>query len=398
MRIAKHLCPGAAAAALGLLAAACRPAGPAVPPGTPPPPAVTVRPPAQREVTDWDEYPGRMEAAEMVDVQARVSGYLQSILFKDGAEVRKGDLLFVIDPRPYQAELDRAAADLQQAQTHEALMSNDVARADRMLASKAISEEEADTRRTSGRMAGSEVAMAQAAVETAKLNLEYTRITAPISGRIGRRLRTEGNLVNGNMGQSTLLATIVSLDPIYCYFEADERSFLKYQTLAREGKGGDIRDGKVACEAELANETGFPHRGALDFVDNQTDPATGTMRMRGIFPNPDRVLQPGLFARVRVPGSARYTALLIPDEAVGTDQSQKFVSIVNATNTVESRRVTLGPMVDGLRVVREGLGSNDLVIVNGLMSARPGMVVQPMKPGAAAAPAPPPAAAKTDSP
>jgi RND family efflux transporter MFP subunit len=318
-----------------------------------------------------------MEATETVDVQARVSGYLQSINFKDGAEVQKGDLLFVIDPRPYQAEMDRALADLQQALAHQELMSNDAARAARMLASKAISEEEADTRKSSDRMAGSAVTMAQAAVEMAKLNLEYTRITAPISGRIGRRMMTQGNLVNGNQGQSTRLATIVSQYPVYCYFEADERAILKYQKLAREGRSDNIRDGKMVCELELANETGFPHRGALDFVDNQVDPATGTMRLRGVFPNPDRVLQPGFFARARVPGSAKYTALLIPDQAVGTDQSLKFVSIVNASNIVERRQVTLGPMADGLRVVRDGLDARDEVIVNGLMAVGPGAVVKP---------------------
>ena len=169
----------------------------------------------------------------------------------------------------------------------------------------------------------------------AQLNMDYTQITAPISGRIGRKMITEGNLVNGNQGQSTLLATIVSLDPIYCYFDADERSILKYQQLAREGKHETLRDGKMACEMELANETGFPHKGVLDFVDNQVDPATGTMRVRGVFSNPDRVLQPGFFARVRVPGSAKYPALLIPDQAVGTDQGQKFVFVVDAQNNVE---------------------------------------------------------------
>ena len=384
MRIGIHLRVIAAAAVLAALATACRPAQSGPPPGPPPAPAVTVQRPIQKEVTDWDEYPGRMQATEMVDVQARVSGYLQSINFKDGAEVKKGDLLFVIDPRPYQAELDRALADVQQARSHLELMSNDVIRAERMLSSKAISEEEADTRRSSTRMAASEVAMAEASVETTKLNMDYTRITAPISGRIGRKMITEGNLVNGNQGQTTVLASIVSLDPIYCYFEVDEQSILKYQKMAREDKSENISDGKVICELELANETGFPHKGTLDFVDNQVDPSSGTLRLRGAFPNPDRVLQPGFFARVRVPGSVKYPALLIPDLAVGTDQDQKYVSVVNATNVVEFRVVSLGPISDGLRVVRNGLHPDDMVIVNGLMSARPGVTVKPTLAGLAA--------------
>src|SRR5256885_1634042 len=200
-----------------------------------------------------------------------------------------------------------------------------------------------------------------------KLNVEYTRITAPVSGRIGRKLVTEGNLINGSQGMSTLLTTIVSLDPIYCYFDADERSILKYQKLAREGKGGTIGDGKVPCELELANEENFPHKGMLDSVENRIDPTTGTLRVRGVFenPTPARVLQPGFFARVRVPGSARYRALLISDESVGTDQGQKFVYVVDDQDTVQSRKVVLGPSIGDLRVVREGIHSNDWVLVNG---------------------------------
>jgi len=357
-------------AAICLLATACQKTDP---PAMPPPPAITANQPAQSEVVEWDEYPGRLDAVDMVEVRARVSGYLQSVHFKDGAEVKKGDLLFVIDPRQYQAELDRATADLTQAETRFELASNELDRAERLLKSKAISEEEADSRNKAKREAEAAILSARASVETAKLNMEYTQITSPIDGRIGRKLITEGNLVNGNQGQSTLLTTIVSVDPLYCYFDADEQSILKYQQLAREGKGDNLRDGRVVCELELANESGFPHKGVLDFVDNRVDPATGTLRVRGIFPNPapDRVLQPGYFARVRVPGSAKYQSLLIPDLAVGTDQGQKFVYVINE-DTVEYRTVKLGPLIDGLRVVREGIHSNDWVIVNGLMSIRPG--------------------------
>ena len=358
-----------------LLASGCRQANR---PPAPPPPAVTAEQPVQREVVEWDEYPGRLEAVDMVEVRAMVSGYLESVHFKDGTLVKKGDLLFVIDPRPFEAELARQEAALNQAQIRLELAENELARADRLLKSRAISEEEADTRSKAEREAEAGLESARAALATAKLNVNYTRITAPISGRIGRKLITEGNLVNGGQGQSTLLTTIVSVDPIYCYFDADERSILKYQQMAREGKGLNIRGGHVVCELELANEKGFPHRGMLDFVDNRVNPATGTLRVRGVFPNPEPEfpLQPGFFARVRVPGSGRYAALLIPDEAVGTDQGRKFVYVVNDQNAVEYKPVDLGPTLEGLRVVREGLGSNEWVVVNGLMNLRPGVKVQ----------------------
>jgi len=365
-------------AALGWLAAACNHSQ-TTPPR--PPPAVTANQPAQREVVEWDEYPGRLEAVDMVEVRARVSGYLQSVHFKDGTEVNKGDLLFVIDPRPYQAELDRAAAELKQAESRLELAINELARAERLLKSKAISEEEADSRSKAKREAEAAIESARASVEVAKLNLEYTHITAPINGRIGRKLITEGNLVNGMQGQNTLLTTIVSLDPIYCYFDADERSILKYQQLAREGKQESLRDGRAPCELELANESGFPHKGVLDFVDNRVDATTGTLRVRGVFPNPgpDRILQAGFFARVRVPGSGKSQALLIPDQAVGTDQGQKFVFVVNDQDEVEYRTVRLGPFIDGLRVVREGIQSNDWVVVNGLLSIHTGSKVNPKR-------------------
>jgi len=376
-----NFCKWAGAAALFFLAGGCQKS--AQPPPAPPPVPVTVSQPVARDVIEWDEYQGRMEAAAMVEVRARVTGYLQSVNFKDGAEVKQGDLLFVIDPRPYQADLDRAEADLQQAQTKFELASNDLVRGQRLLKARAISEEEADGRSNAERTSASAIESARAAVEMAKLNMEYTRVIAPISGRIGRKLITEGNLVNGNQGQATLLATIVSLDPIYCYFDADERSIIKYQQLAREGKGDNIRDGKMACELALANETGFPHKGVLDFVDNRVDPATGTLRVRGVFVNPDRILQPGFFTRVRVPGSAKYSALLIPDQATGADQGQKFVYAVDGQNTVEYKIVDLGPMIDGLRVVRTGLLSNDWIVINGLMSVRPGAKVNPSRAAAA---------------
>lgn len=376
-------------AAFAALAAACqKPSAPAAAsPASRPPAPVTVQQPVTREVTEWDIYPGRLEAKEWVEVRARVSGYLQAVNFKDGAEVKKGDLLFVIDPRQYQAELDRAEADLRQAETRLDLAKSELVRAERLRKVSVISEEEADAKNKTKREAEAAIQSFRASVEMAKLNLDYTRVAAPISGRIGRKLVTEGNLVNAGMGQSTLLATIVSVDPVYCYFDADEASVLKYQQLAREGKQGGLRDGKVVCELELANESGFPHKGVLDFADNRLDAATGTLRVRGVFANPapDRALQPGYFARVRVPGSGKYPALLIPDLAVGTDQGQKFVFTVNDQDTVEYKQVKLGPVVDGLRVVREGLQAKDQVVVNGLMSIRPGAKVKPERKEADAA-------------
>jgi multidrug efflux system membrane fusion protein len=362
-----------------MLAAGC--AKPADPQAAAPAPPVTANQPVQRDVIEWDEYQGRLDAVASVEIRARVSGYLQSIHFKDGAEVNKGDLLFVIDPRSYQADLDRAQADIAQAQTRLELAINDLARANRLLVSKAISEEEADSRSKSKREAEAALQSAKAAAEVASLNLEYTHVVAPISGRIGRKMITEGNLVNGNQGQATLLTTIVSLDPIYCYFDADEPAVLKYQQLAREGKRDSLRDGKVAAELELGNERDFPHHGVLDFVDNRIDPSTGTLRVRGLFSNPapDRILQPGFFARIRVPGTAKYSAVLIPDLAVGSDQSQKFVYVVNDQDIVEYRTVKLGPMIDGLRVVREGIQPKEWVIVNGLMSVRQGAKVTPSR-------------------
>ena len=358
------------------------------PPASRPTPTATANQPLQREVVEWDEYSGRLEAVDMVELRSRVSGYLESVHFKDGAEVKKGDLLFVIDPRPYQAELDRAEANLNQAQTRLELAQNELARAERLLKSNAISEEEADSRSKGAREVQAALQSARASVESAKLNLDYTRIIAPISGRIGRKLITEGNLVNGNQGQSTVLATIVSLDPIYCYFDADERSILKYQQMAREGKGDSIREGRAVCELELANETGFPHKGVLDFMDNRLDATTGTLRARGIFPNPgpSRVLQAGFFTRTRVPGSEKYQALLVPDEAVGTDQGQKFVYVVNDQDTVEYRPVKPGPIMDGLRVIRQGIQVKDWVLVNGLMSVAHGGKVKANRIAASASP------------
>jgi len=361
-------------AGLALLLAGCeRPqAAPA-----PAPPKVAVSRPVVREVIEWDEYTGRLVAVESVEIRARVSGYLQSIHFNDGAIVKKGHLLFVIDPRPYQADLDRANAESQLANARLDLAKSDYARAQRLLQVRAISEEEADTRAATQRQTQEQLQAARAAVAAAKLNVEFTRITAPISGRISRKFVTEGNLINGGTAQSTLLTTIVSLDPIHCYIEADERAYLKYVRLSREGKRPSSREVRNPAYLALADETGFPHKGYIDFVDNRLDPNTGTMTGRAIFPNPELTLTPGLFARVRIPGSGNYEALMIPDEAIGTDLSQKFTFVVNDQNVVEYRAVQLGPVINGLRVIREGLKPEDWVIVKGIQRARTGTKVDP---------------------
>jgi RND family efflux transporter MFP subunit len=354
---------------------ACRRAEPVAAP----PPKVTVSQPIVREVIEWDEYTGRLESTESVEVRARVNGYLQSVHFRDGQVVKKGDLLFIIDPRPYQAEVDRVTAELQLAQARLELAKSDYARAQKLLQFRAISEEEADTRAATERQAQQSVEAARANVKAAKLNLEFTRVTAPITGRISRKLVTEGNLINGGTAEATLLTTIVSMDPIYVYFEADERSYLKYARLSNNRKSPASRDTRNPVYLALADEKGFSRRGYVDFVDNRLDSKTGTMTGRAVFSNADLSLTPGLFGRVRLQGSSRYEAVLIPDEAIGSDQAQKFVLLLNGDNTVEHRAVQLGPVIHGFRVIREGLKADDWLVVSGMQRARPGLKVAPEK-------------------
>jgi membrane fusion protein, multidrug efflux system len=345
----------------------------------PPPPKVTVSQPIVRDIVEWDEYTGRLEAVESVEVRARVSGYLESVHFTDGAVVKTGALLFVIDPRPYQAELNRTKAALEQAVAQYERAQKDFARVQQLVKSRAVSQEEVDTRAADRRQAEEAVRAGRAAVEAAQLNVEFTQVRAPISGRISREFVTVGNLINGGTADSTLLTRIVSLDPIYCYFDVDERSYLKYSRLWREGKRAASREVKIPVDLGLADETGFPRHGHLDFIDNRLDPNTGTMTGRAIFPNPDFTLVPGLFARIRLPGSGQYQALLLPDEAIGSDQTQRFAFVVNDQNTVEYRKVTLGPIIDGLRVIRDGLKPEDWVIVSGVQRVRTGARVDPQK-------------------
>jgi multidrug efflux system membrane fusion protein len=342
-----------------------------------PPPSVEAMQPLRREVVDWDEYTARLEAVESVEIRPRVSGYLLSIRFQDGSAVRKGDLLFVIDPRPYEAALRRSEADLAAARSRHLLAQKNFARSADLIRSHAISQEEADIRESAVRQAAAQVSQAEAAVDAARLDVEFTQLTAPISGRIGRRLVTEGNLVNGGVGtQGTLLTTIVSLDPIYAYFEADERAYLKYTHMAETGERPSSREFNHPVFLGLADEAGFPREGRMNFVDNQFDPGTGTMVGRALVPNPDLLLSPGLFARLRLPASGRYDAVVIPDEAVGVDQQQRFVWLVAEGDRAERRNVVTGPLLDGARVVREGLGTDEWVIVAGTQRVRPGVAVQ----------------------
>jgi RND family efflux transporter MFP subunit len=359
-----------------LLLTACQQQQAALPP---PPPKVTVHQPIIRDVIESDEYIGRLEAVESVEIRARVNGYLQSVHFTDGAIVKKGALLFVIDPRPYQAELNRAKAQLEQAIARSERAQKDFARAQQLVKSRAMSQEEGDRRSAEQREAQEAVQAARAAVEAARLNIEFTQVKAPIGGRISRQLVTEGNLINGGTAESTLLTRIVSLDPVYAYFDMDERAFLKYTRLWRHGTRPGAREVRIPVDLGLADETGFPHQGYLDFIDNRLDPNTGTMTGRAVIPNPDLTLTPGLFVHIRLPGSDQYKTLLLPDEAIGSDQTQRFAFVVNDQNTVEYRMVELGPIIDGLRVIRAGLKPEDWVVVNGVQRLRTGAKVDPQQ-------------------
>ncbi|MGN6513993.1 MAG: efflux RND transporter periplasmic adaptor subunit [Lysobacteraceae bacterium] len=352
--------------------------------GMPPPPEVSVATVLTRPVRAWDEFTGRVAAVETVDLRPRVSGYVQRVAFQEGQEVRKGDLLFVIDQRPYRAALDRALADLERARSEARLAQSQDARARQLIAAKAISREEFDTRHAATAQGNAAVRAAEAAVASAKLDLQFTEVRSPIDGRAGRALVTEGNLAQADQ---TLLATVVSQDPMYVYFESDEQSFLRYGELARKGERAGTRN---PVRVGLANEAGYPHAGTVDFVDNQVDASTGTIRARAVVPNPDRMLTPGLFARVQLQGSGRFTAMLVDDKAVLTDQDRKYVYVLGPRNVAQRKDIVTGRLIDGLRVVESGLAPQDKVIVHGVQKVFfPGMPVQPR---VIAMGAPPPAA------
>jgi RND family efflux transporter MFP subunit len=338
----------------------------------PPLPQVTVAAAISRRVTEFDEFTGRFEAVERVELRPRVSGYVSSVTFKDGSEVKKGEVLFVIDPRPYVAERDKARAQLAQARSQLILARSGRDRATKLLSQHAMSQEEFDTRTSGLEQGQASVEAAQAALDAAALNLDFTRVSAPISGRISRALVTSGNFVTN--GQ-TLLTTLVSLDPIYVSFDGDEKVYLKYTKLARDGAHG----GRDPVQVGLADESGYPHQGVMVFMDNALDPATGTIRSRALLDNRERLFTPGLFARLRLLGAHEHQAVLINDSAVGTDQTVRYVLVVGAGNKAEYRPVQLGPIVDGLRVVESGLAYGETIVVNGLQRVRPGAQVQPQR-------------------
>ncbi len=342
-----------------------------------PPPQVSVATPLVRQITDWDEFTGRLAAVKSVDIRARVSGYLESVNFTEGALVEKGDLLFVVDPRPYTSVLDAAKAELTRARVRLQLAKNDLERARRLHDSRSISEEELDARTQETREATAAMEAAQANVESAQLNVEFTSVTAPISGRISRAFVTEGNLISGGSENATQLTTIVSLDPIHFYFTGNEQIYLHYLRLDRTGARPSSHDAQNPVRLRIADEKDFVHHGHMDFVDNRIDENTGTMQGRAIFPNPDYIFVPGMFAEIQLLGEGPYEAFLIPDEAIGADQAQQFVFILDSENVAHRRVIETGRLDGMLRVVRNGLSRGDRVVVNGIQRVRANKPVNP---------------------
>jgi len=338
-------------------------------PASAPPPKISVAEVVSRDVVEWDEFTGRLDAVNSVAIRPRVSGFVSAIRFDEGSMVKKGDVLFEIDARPFQAEADRLRAEL--ARTHATVerAKSELDRANKLSSEDAMSSEERDRRVAFAKESAAQVSAVEAALRAAELNLEFTRVTSPIDGRVGRAIVTVGNLVSSGPGEATLLTTVVSLDPIYASFEADEHTFQHY---AARANGLPVR-------MALADDESFRREGHLDFLDNQINPATGTIRGRTVFRNRDLKLTPGSFVRLRLPGTASYRALLIQDRAIGTDLDKRYVYVVGADGTIEYRAVQLGPIIDGLRVVRDGLKPSELIVINGLQRVRPGAHIDPVK-------------------
>ncbi len=345
---------------VGLLATGC---GHKTTQQGPPPPAVTVAPVEQKEIVEWSGFTGRTEPVESVEIRPRVSGYIQEVRFQSGQLVKKGDVLFVIDPRWNQAVFDQRQAEYAQAKS-------EADRTTKLLANNAISTEEAEARK-----ARAEVA--KAALDSARLDLEFTDVRAPIDGRVSRALLTEGNYVSGNAGSASLLTTVVSVNPVYVYADIDEDTLLAFNALVNSKKLGTTDGGRIPVELQLADESEFPHKGYIESFDNRLDPNTGSILLRAVFTNDDDRIVPGLFARIRIPLSELHAALLVDERAIGTDQANKFVLTLTATNTVQYQAVELGPLVGGKRIVRSGLTAGEKIVVNGLSHVRPGMPVTP---------------------
>ncbi|MBV7534220.1 efflux RND transporter periplasmic adaptor subunit [Duganella sp. sic0402] len=332
--------------------------------GGPPVSAAAV---VEKTITETQEFSGRLEAIDQVQIRPRVSGFITAINFKPGSQVKKGDVLFVIDQRPFQAEASRAEAAAHSARAKADLAKVELTRAEKLLADKAIAQREYDASASGYKQLDADARAAQAQYETAKLNLSYTQVTSPINGRVSKAEITLGNLVD----QTAVLTSVVSLDQIYASFDGDEDTYLRVGAAAHQGKPAVVKIG-------LANETGFPHEGKLEFVDNQLDPRSGSVRMRAILTNSDGLLVPGLFARVQLAGSTgAKSTLLINERAVNTDQNRKFVFVVGKDNKAEYRPVTLGQQVDGLRIVRDGLKPGEKIVVNGLQRVKPGAPITP---------------------
>jgi RND family efflux transporter MFP subunit len=340
-------------------------------------PTVTVSRPLNLDVIQWDAYSAYLSSPDTSNVEARVSGLVEEAPFQEGAIVRKGDLLFQIDPRPFQADYDSKKAAVSQATSIADQARVHLRRYAEVVGTRAVSQDDYDSAKASYEEARASLEAAGAALEASSLYLQWTRVTAPISGRVSRMNVQVGNLVNGGSGQATLLTTIVSIDPIYCYINVPESAALRYQELAVQEKYANVAGARIPCFLQLENETSFSHEGVIDFVDNQIDTSTGTAQMRGVFANPTGLLTPGLFALMRIPGSGRYKALLIPDEAVNTDQNERFVLTLDKDGLVQRRPIKLGALFGTLRSITDGLRSDEWVVVNGVQSAQPGAKVKP---------------------
>ncbi|WP_075171660.1 efflux RND transporter periplasmic adaptor subunit [Neptunomonas phycophila] len=359
-----------------MVLAACGGTETTAPSAPPPPPEITVATVIHERITEWDEFTGRLQAPQTVSLVPRVSGYIEKVLFQEGALVKKGDVLFLIDSQPFDTEVKRLKADLINAKAAAQLASHDYDRAKKLGKQRAISNEAVDNRRAQQQQTAAQVASVQAALTRAQLDVQYTKVTAPIDGRVSYAMVTEGNFVNA--GQSEL-TSVVSTDTMYAYFDLDEQTYLKYDRLASAGKRVDARDTNAdnPVYMGLANDTGYPHIGHIDFVDNRINQQTGTIRIRARFTNQDNSLIPGLFARVKLIGSDTYEGILIDNKAIGTDLNNKFVLVVNTENTLEYRPVTLGETINGLRIVTQGLAPEDVIVVNGLQRVRPAMQIKP---------------------